>query len=65
MTSSQVDDLRYTYYDGGNKLKNVIDGVNEPTTTLGDFRHSAYMTALGHKTTSAADYSYDDESKRN
>ncbi len=62
VTSSQVDDLRYTYYDGGNKLKNVIDGVNEPTTTLGDFRSSsAYMTALGGtKTTSAADYSYDD-----
>lgn len=61
-TSSQIDDLRYTYYDNGNKLKNVIDLNNDPTTALGDFRSSqTYMTALsGNKTASATDYTYDD-----
>ncbi len=61
-TSSQLDDLRYTYNINSNKLKNVIDGQNDPLTKLGDFRSSqTYMTALGGtKTSSAIDYIYDD-----
>jgi RHS repeat-associated protein len=42
-SSSKIDDLLYTYANGhkSNKLQNVIDLQNEPTTTLGDFRTSA------------------------
>lgn len=60
--STQLDDLRYTYLTSSNKLKNVIDGQNNPLTNLGDFRSSqAYMTALGGtKMNSASDYAYDD-----
>ena len=56
-----IDDLNYTYYDNSNKLKNVIDGVNDANTKLGDFRSSqAYLTSLGNnKTNSAVDYTYD------
>ncbi|MFT3823038.1 MAG: DUF6443 domain-containing protein [Chitinophagaceae bacterium] len=55
-----LDNLAYTYYDNSNKLKNVVDGVNDVNTKLGDFRSSqAYMTALGTKTSGATDYTYD------
>lgn len=59
--SEKIDDLHYTYNAYSNKLKNVIDGKNDETTRLGDFRSSeAYMTALGApKTSSTTDYSYD------
>ncbi len=58
---SVIDDLSYNYIPGTNKLKNVIDAVNEPATTMGDFRSSqTYTAALGTKTPGAADYSYDD-----
>lgn len=61
-TSTQIDDLRYTYYNNGNQLKNVLDIYNDTATTLGDFRSSQlYMNALsGTKTASATDYIYDD-----
>ncbi len=38
--SKQIDDLRYTYMNGGNRLRNVIDFVNDEQTKLGDFRTS-------------------------
>jgi YD repeat-containing protein len=59
--STQIDDLNYTYYDYSNKLKNVIDNLNDTLTRLGDFRSSRfYMRSLGTKNTSATDYTYDD-----
>jgi RHS repeat-associated protein len=59
--SSNIDSLLYSYEPMSNRLRNVIDRVNDPQTVLGDFRSSAlYMTALGTKTTDATDYSYDD-----
>ncbi|UYQ95513.1 DUF6443 domain-containing protein [Chitinophaga horti] len=36
--SSQIDDLRYTYIGGGNKLAGVKDAFNNATSTLGDFK---------------------------
>jgi len=42
-SSSLIDKLTYTYYANSNKLKNVVDGVNNPLTGLGDFR-----TSQGH-----------------
>ncbi|WP_222840111.1 RHS repeat-associated core domain-containing protein [Flavihumibacter stibioxidans] len=39
--SEQIDDLRYTYEAGTNKLQNVIDFNDVPDTRLGDFRTSA------------------------
>lgn len=39
-TSEQIDDLRYTYETGTNKLRNVIDFNDVPETKLGDFRTS-------------------------
>ncbi|HTN06665.1 DUF6443 domain-containing protein [Agriterribacter sp.] len=59
--SETLDSLLYTYYDNGNRLKNVLDRKNDTATKLGDFRSSKlYMTALSNnKTTSATDYTYD------
>ena len=59
--SLTIDSMLYTYYSGTNRLKNVLDRLNDTATKLGDFRSSkAYMTTLGNnKTTSATDYSYD------
>src|SRR6185503_7014290 len=51
--------LQYTYYDHTNKLKNVIDGRNDPQTTMGDFRISSLSPYNTGKTTSATDYVYD------
>lgn len=61
MTSTLVDQLSYHYFDHSNKLKSVLDGVNDITTKLGDFRSSTgYMNALGGtKTAAAIDYGYD------
>jgi hypothetical protein len=33
--SHPIDSLNYTYYTNSNKLKNVIDGRNDPLTTMG------------------------------
>ena len=62
LTSGWIDQLSYTCYTGTNKLKNVVDASNDPTSKLGDFRASqAYLTSLGgSKTNSATDYNYDD-----
>jgi RHS repeat-associated protein len=59
--SSFMDELAYNYYPNSNRLKNVLDAQNDPQTKLGDFRSStAYMTSLGGtKTSSATDYTYD------
>jgi RHS repeat-associated protein len=56
-----IDSLAYHYTTNTNKLLNVVDASNDPTTVLGDFRSSTiYMAALGTKTSSATDYTYDD-----
>jgi RHS repeat-associated protein len=57
--SKTIDDLHYTYGASSNKLQNVIDGQNDPTTTLGDFRTSALSPYNNSKTNSAIDYNYD------
>ena len=58
-----IDDLTYTYRNGNvsNQLLNVNDAVNDPGTTLGDFRSSSQYLAMlsGTKTNQAIDYSYD------
>lgn len=54
-----IDDLTYTYNTGSNKLQNVIDAQNDPTTTLGDFRTSSLSPYSTGKTTAAVDYYYD------
>jgi RHS repeat-associated protein len=61
--SAPIDQLTYTYTANTNRLQNVVDGANNPTTKLGDFRSSqAYITALGgSKTvTNAPNYNYTD-----
>ncbi len=35
---AKIDHLRYTYYDGSNQLKNVVDFSNDEDTKMGDFR---------------------------
>ena len=64
LSSSLIDDLQYHYYDDGvtysNKLKNVIDNVNDPNTKLGDFRASSrYLNQYGAKDINSLDYLYD------
>jgi RHS repeat-associated protein len=59
--SSQIDSLKYKYYDYTNRLQNVIDYKNDTATRLGDFRSSKlYIDAIGTKSSSAIDYTYDD-----
>jgi RHS repeat-associated protein len=57
--SHLIDSLNYTYYNNSNKLQNVIDGDNNPATTLGDFRTSSLSPYANGKTTAAIDYTYD------
>ena len=52
--SSLIDQLTYNYTPGTNKLLNVIDGVNDPNSTLGDFKYAA-----ASKTNTTVDYTYD------
>ncbi len=47
-----IDDLTYNYLTNSNKLLNVIDGVNDPNTKLGDFRTSTLHQG-------STDYYYD------
>lgn len=47
--SAQTDDLRYTYYENNNKLKNVVDLFNDEQTKLGDFRTSAFHPQKNEK----------------
>ncbi len=68
--SEQIDDLRYTYIPGTNKLKSVTDLNNDADTKLGDFRTAAthsQATAKSALTAGSAlsafeaitDYAYD------
>ena len=59
--SVTIDSLQYNYYAASNKLMNVIDRQNDPTTKLGDFRASSLYTSSlpSGKTTSTVDYTYD------
>ena len=58
-TSDWIDQMQYTYYDGTNKLKNVIDTENDAQTVLGDFRISQIHMDRGIKSSSSVDYTYD------
>jgi len=61
--SGIIDNFTYKYlYDKSNRLQNIIDTYSDPQTVLGDFRYSqSYTTTLGGtKSTTAVDYSYDD-----
>jgi len=57
--SNPIDQLNYTYFTNTNRLKNVIDGVNDPTTTLGDFRTSSLSPNSSGRNASVVDYNYD------
>jgi RHS repeat-associated protein len=69
-TSDYIDKLTYTYSTNSNKLLNVIDFANEPTTTLGDFRtknhpqgnlKTQYVADPAHNNANnIIDYYYDD-----
>jgi RHS repeat-associated protein len=61
--SPYIDQLQYSYGAQSNKLLQVLDGVNDTATRLGDFRTSkSYITALGgSKPATAVDYSYDSD----
>lgn len=62
-TSPMVDQLTYAYYPGSNRLKAVVDAVNDPLTTLGDFRTLASHPQSSVKNlatiNSITDYDYD------
>jgi RHS repeat-associated protein len=47
-----IDQLTYRYQGNSNKIKYVIDGVNDPNTTLGDFHYPL-------ATKDSTDYTYD------
>ncbi|MBL7738462.1 MAG: RHS repeat-associated core domain-containing protein, partial [Chitinophagaceae bacterium] len=57
--SSTIDSLAYNYIANTNKLLNVIDGMNDAQTKLGDFRTSTLHPNSGSKNSSTADYVYD------
>jgi RHS repeat-associated protein len=66
--SDWVDQLRYTYVPGTNKLLNVVDFNNDTQTKLGDFRTAASHTSVKSALTPASlqaqfdavtDYNYD------
>lgn len=65
--SSQIDNLDYTYDANSNKLKNVRDVLNDPSSKLGDFKTSTFHPQTSTKasaTTQALrnaiiDYTYD------
>lgn len=58
-SSATIDSLAYSYIAYSNKLLNVIDGVNDATTKLGDFRTSALHPDGIFKNSSSVDYVYD------
>ncbi len=57
-SSGIIDDLHYMYKENSNKLINVIDFNNNPTTKLGDFRTAASSNNSNIKSgiTSIANY---------
>jgi RHS repeat-associated protein len=69
-TSTQIDNLKYTYIAGTNKLKSVTDFNNDAFTKLGDFKTNAThpqasiktgLTAVSPQTSfdNITDYTYD------
>lgn len=54
----QIDNLSYNYTPNTNKLKNVIDGNNEPGGLLGDFKVSSNHTQ-SKDANLTIDYEYD------
>lgn len=58
-SSITIDSMTYNYIAGSNRLLNVIDGVNDATTKLGDFRTSTLHPNSGSKNSSTVDYAYD------
>ncbi|MBK7289138.1 MAG: hypothetical protein IPI78_02195 [Chitinophagaceae bacterium] len=58
--SVTIDSLSYNYIANSNKLLNVIDGQNNATTKLGDFRTSTLHPYSGSKSSGTVDYNYDD-----
>ena len=52
-TDMTIDALRYTYYDNSNKLKKVVDDLNDNNSKLGDFKYDATSKSA------TADYGYD------
>jgi len=56
-----IDSLQYNYFNSSNKLRNVIDLVNDTATKLGDFRASgAYtLTLPSGKNSTTIDYGWD------
>ncbi|MGC4101144.1 DUF6443 domain-containing protein [Ferruginibacter sp.] len=74
--SAQIDNLKYTYIAGSNKLKSVTDFNNDENTALGDFKTSANHPQSGTKSAltpfsspaqfdAITDYSYDDNGNLN
>jgi RHS repeat-associated protein len=68
--SVQIDNMRYTYIEGSNRLKSVTDFHNDPVTKLGDFKtntahpQNATKSALTINSTQVefdaiTDYTYD------
>jgi RHS repeat-associated protein len=75
-TSTQIDNLKYTYIAGTNKLKSVTDFSNDALTKLGDFKtnitHPQNATKAALTTTSPpanfdniTDYTYDNNGNIN
>jgi RHS repeat-associated protein len=60
--SDFIDKLSYNYNSYSNKLKNVVDAVQDKNTKLGDFRYSSLYesTISQNKASTATDYTYDD-----
>ena len=50
--SPLIDNLQYEYYTNSNKLKRVIDTVNDNNSKLGDFKYDAVGKG-------SIDYGYD------
>jgi hypothetical protein len=59
VSTATIDSLIYSYIANSNRLRNVIDHANDPTTTLGDFRTSTLHPNAGSKNSSTDDYAYD------
>lgn len=59
VASVTIDSLVYNYMQNSNKLLNVIDGLNDAQTKLGDFRTSTMHPNSGSKNSSSVDYDYD------
>jgi RHS repeat-associated protein len=51
--SGAIDQLTYAYPAGSNQLAGVMDGANDPNSTLGDFHYPASKQSGG------TDYTYD------